>query len=114
MCGISCPEGREMKWHCTSNHTVPLIRKGNAQNHRRIIFVDQPLPPLRLVEISIRPLPLRTLGHDWKLWQVYHAYDGRGRQSLVSDYHRFAQNGSILEDDFCVVDPSHGGCQSLT
>lgn len=52
MCGISCPEGREMKWHCTSNHTVPLIRKGNAQNHRRIIFVDQPLPPLRLVEIS--------------------------------------------------------------
>lgn len=30
--------------------------------------------------------------------EVYHAYDGRGRQSLVSDYHRFAQNGSILED----------------
>ena len=35
--------------------------------------------------------------------QVYHAYDGRGRQSLVSDYHRFAQNGSILEDDFCAA-----------
>lgn len=32
-----------------------------------------------------------------KMWQVYHAYDGRGRQSLVSDYHRFAKNGSILQ-----------------
>ena len=29
--------------------------------------------------------------------EVYHAYDGRGRQSLVSDYHLFAKNGSVLE-----------------
>lgn len=30
-------------------------------------------------------------------WQVYRAYDGRGRKTLVSDYLHFAQNSSILE-----------------